>query len=540
MTKTDALKFSVEEYFTNHKISTVDDIRTISEGVLDVTYEKFDEHNVVCDKDKKWKLPDTLSTSQLALIIRSVFHVKTIRCCKNSNSSNDLLGIYVDDTLVEFLHGKYEDKKGIYVTDEEIFALIAQEFNFEITDREVDDLVSKMKRNSERVYRTTDEDLVPVANGIFNYKTKELLPFSPDIVVLTKSQVSYNPNAQLPMITMPDGLSWNPEIWMNELSDNPEVVNLLWEIIGAVIRPNVRWNKSAWMVSDTGNNGKGTLCEMMRQLCGEETCVSIPLSDFSKNFALEPLIRASAIITDENDVGTYIDKCGNLKAIITRDSLSIDRKFKTPVTFEFYGFMVQCLNESPKIKDKSDSFYRRQLFIPMTKCFTGSERAYIKNDYLHRKDVLEYILYRVLNMNYYKLSEPECCKEALDDYKGYNDPVREFWSEVRDKFVWDMLPKAFLYDLYRAWFERNCPSGTVQNQSTFLKDLIAATRNDDMWYFCKEDKRVPKGAMSEPELLIVEYNLSAPWRGRSTSRDPMKISVPDRLSDHYTNCFIRR
>ena len=59
--------------------------------------------------------------------------------------------------------------------------------------------------------------------------------------------------------------------------------------------------------------------------------------------------------------------------------------------------MVQCVNEMPRTKDKSESFYRRQIFIPFTKCYTGIERKYIKNDYLNRKDVLEYVLYKILN-----------------------------------------------------------------------------------------------------------------------------------------------
>ena len=151
---------------------------------------------------------------------------------------------------------------------------------------------------------------------------------------------------------------------MADLSDDPEIVELLWQILGAIIRPHVRWNKSAWLYSETGNNGKGTLCELMRSLCGDGSYAAIPLINFSKDFALEPLTRSTAIIVDENDVGCFIDKAANLKAVITNDVIPINRKFKTPLSYQFYGFMVQCLNEFPRIKDKSDSFYRRQLFIP--------------------------------------------------------------------------------------------------------------------------------------------------------------------------------
>ena len=126
----------------------------------------------------------------------------------------------------------------------------------------------------------------------------------------------------------------------------------------------------------------------MRQLVGEDSYASIPLTDFIKDFMLEPLVGVSAIIVDENDVGTHIDKADNLKSVITRDAIQINRKFKSPISLRFKGFMVQCLNEMPRVKDKSDSFYRRQLFIPFTKCFTDVERKYIKKDYLHSTEVL--------------------------------------------------------------------------------------------------------------------------------------------------------
>ena len=83
------------------------------------------------------------------------------------------------------------------------------------------------------------------------------------------------------------------------------------------------------------------------------------------------------------------------------------------------------LNEMPRVKDKSDSFYRRQLFIPFTKCFTGAERKYIKDDYLKRKEVVEYVMYKVLNMNYYEFDVPEACKTALEEYTNGVPPLLE-------------------------------------------------------------------------------------------------------------------
>ena len=204
-----------------------------------------------------------------------------------------------------------------------------------------------------------------------------------------------------------DGTDWDVVSWMGELSDDESIVRLLWQIVGAVIRPGVSWNKSAWFYSTSGNNGKGTLCSLMRNLLGRGSWESISLKDFSSPFMLEPLMRISAVITDENDTGTFVDDAAALKSIITGDPFQLNRKFKEPRTVLFKGFMVQCVNELPRLRDRSESMYRRLLVVPFEKRFEGNERKYIKDDYLKRKEVLEYVLYHLLaETDYYELDEP--------------------------------------------------------------------------------------------------------------------------------------
>lgn len=251
------------------------------------------------------------------------------------------------------------------------------------------------------------------------------------------------------------------------------------------------------MYSEKGNNGKGTLCVLMRQLVGEERYASIPLKYFGKDFMLEPLIRATSVIVDENDVGTYIDKAANLKAVITGDTIQVNRKFKQPISFKFKEFMVQCLNEMPRVKDKSDSFYRRQLFIPFTKCFTGAERKYIKDDYLKRKEVVEYVMYKVLNINYYEFDVPEACKNALEEYKEFNDPVRQFMSEIMPELQWDLVPFTFLYDLYKEWYKKYVGKQEVKSLQVFIKDVLNLLKDYPAWD-CPDSKKAvrPKNMMT--------------------------------------------
>lgn len=498
-TKSDTIREVTQSYLKSIDLNNPPSPSSIEEEILKNLYTKFNKHNAENPAELQWRYPDHLFPAQIADILLALFPIVNIACAGiKENHEYDILSIY----------RKKDEDKGIYVSAEHDLTRLAKEFCYTITFKETQEVINIIRNKAPRRERCSNKDLIAVNNGIFNYKTKKLIPFNPDLVFTAKSKVNYNENATNVTIHNPDDNSdWNVESWMNELSDDPEIVNLLWEILGAIIRPNVSWNKSAWFYSNTGNNGKGTLCELMRQLCGYGSYASIPLSDFCKDFMLEPLIRATAIITDENNVGTYIDKAANLKAIITNDVIQINRKFKTPIAYKFYGFMVQCLNEMPKIKDKSDSFYRRQIFVPFTKCFTGHERKYIKNDYLKRPEVLEYVLCKVLNMNYYSLSEPKACREALEEYKEFNDPVRQFVDEILPQTTWDLLPFAFLYDMYKAWFRLNMPNGTCQGKTTFMHDLTQVIQTNPDWDFSK-NQVYTMNHMNGEEPLAGLYKLS--------------------------------
>ena len=500
----------------------------IKEDIVNQTRTMIEMQNALLSKGTKLKVPDRLAAIQIARIIQRVELVARI-CCEKQDSKDspfDLIGVYNIDG----------PNKGVYDTSDRSLDMLISEYNFMATAKDVEKVKVFLRRLLDRKQRCMNPDLIAVNNGIFNYKTKILEPFDPDKVFLTKSRVDYNPNAQNVVIHNPDdNTDWDVESWMAELSDDSAIVELLWQVLGAIIRPFVRWDQSAWFYSASGNSGKGTLCELMRNLCGRRSAASISLSDFSKDFHLEPLIHASAIIVDENDVGVYLDKVANLKAVITNDVVLINRKFKMPVSYQFFGFMVQCLNEYPRIRDTSESFYRRQLFIPFDKCFTGKARKYIKDDYLSRKEVLEYVLFKVLNTNYYKLSEPAACRLILEDYKEYNNPIQSFAEEVIPETVWGLLPFGFLYDLYKAWFIQNSPSGKVQGRNTFVKeiaDMAEAGKIPGFMTKGRKERIRPKKLMDTPEPLISEYKLECWMNPTYRGSDPQQICVP-KLKDTY-------
>lgn len=524
-TKDETIRSVTIKYLDALDLSNLPGLDDLKGDLIEKTQQAFQLENSVKDKGLAWRIPDTLTPWQIASLILKIHHVHYISCTESRSSSDyDVLGVYQSDG----------PDAGLYVTDLNVLSNLIAEYDILADSRKIEEVIKILQRTAERCARCDDPDLIPVNNGVFNYKTKQLLPFTPELVFLTKSRVNYNPAAVNQVIyNTDDKTSWDVESWMNELSDDPEIVNLLWEIMGAIIRPFVHWNKAAWFYSEIGNNGKGTLCELMRGLCGDGSYASIPLSLFSQEFMLEPLVRASAIIVDENDVGGFVDKAANLKAVITQDVIQINRKFKSPMALRFRGFMVQCLNEYPRIKDKSDSFYRRQLFVPFEKNFNGIERKYIKGDYLHRTEILEYVLKKVLNTNYYSLSEPMACKAALDTYKGYNDPVRQFAEEIIPLCRWDALPYKFLYDLYKAWYSQNCPGGSIEGANKFTSQIRSLVKNQTIPGFCVQVNASCRelcfraSRITYPEPLILTYGLKAWQDPHYTGGDKQRICTPN-------------
>lgn len=492
--------------------------------------------NADLDSKSRMVAPKALNHSQIAELMMALYPIAKIIVSENEDDPDaNVLAIYQKE-------GKF---KGTYRYNKKDLRKIARQFKYGLNMREFEEIEEVLKDIAPQKRRTTDPDLIAVENGIFNYKTKELQPFDPELVYLSKSQVAYNDHAKnITIHNDDDDTDWDVETWVEELSDDPEIIKSLWEIMSAIVRPHVRWDKAAWLFSTKGANGKGTLVTLMRNLVGQNSYASIPIDDFSgKNqFSLAPLLNATSVIVDENDVGTYIDKAANLKAVVTNDVITIEKKGKDRIAYQFYGFMVQCLNEFPQVKDKTNSFNRRQLFIPMNKSFEGVERKYIKTDYLFRQDVLEYVLFKVLNTNFYTLSTPEASKEILEEFKSNNDPLYDFTSIMLEDLSWDVVPTDFLYDLYEAWYLKNVSKkGQIGSKIKFKREVetIIQQKFKDKWEYHKGQYRMTVTDITNPEPYIAQYKLED-WYADTTSTNVDKLSKPNLAGRRYSGVFKKK
>lgn len=316
---------------------------------------------------------------------------------------------------------------------------------------------------------------VPVNNGIVDVLNKKLLPFSPDLVFTAKIHTNLNLAATNPVIQIPGKGTWDVDSWLNSLG-SPSFVFSIKEVIQAACLPLAPRNKMAIFYSENGCSWKGTICQTIRNILGEESTISIPINEFSSRFALANLPNALAIVTDENDVNSFSKGMGVLKSVITSDVCSIERKGYDSYSYRFNGLVLQCVNDKIRSDDKSFSFLRRLHVIPFEHSFAkdGNENKLIKEYFIHRTDVLEYILKMVLVDMAYRDSFTETAetKAALQGFISATNNVVAFLDEVLAEAQWDLLPATdLLYESYKQYAKKVSPSGNLIGRNDFIASI---------------------------------------------------------------------
>ena len=433
----------------------------------------------------------------------------------------------------------YEDAgpdEGLYVPAEDRIRRLARQYHYTISSKDLNAVVESVRDSVSLLVESEDGDVVALANGLFDLRTKELRPFSPKVVLTSKASVAFREGATTCPV-MDDG--WSVDEWIRELANNdPEVEQLFWEIIAALFRPEHPFKKAALLYSPTGSNGKGTFLELLRHLVGVDRVATLSISDFGEQFLPEALCSAFAVLSDENEVGDFLRKAGAFKAWVTHDWIRINVKYGPARSVKGRGLCVFCVNELPASKDKSESFYRRFVAIPFLKRFVGEdENSAIKNDYVKRPKVLEYVAHKALMMPWFDtFVTPAVCDQLLGQIRVATDPVLQCAEEFLPQFKWDLRPWRFSFRLYSAWMRKEVPSGHPVGSREFIKRMTDyVDKNPSCGWFVPRGADGNQKAMSTQnrivgnEPLIVEYDLHE-WMDIQPAGGSMcKIGIPHNI-----------
>lgn len=484
----------------------------ISDELLQLIKAFIKKENQTLPKAERFAYPKVLPPEAIKQLICAKYIIRRIHYYDSLDDDN-------------FDIGFYDEKEGVYNTNPQALRKLIKSYNRSLKQTEYITMVEDLRADVEGVQREKAPHLVAVQNGIYNRHTHKLEPFHHEHVFLSKIQTDYNPNA-----SDVDIEGWSVNGWFNSLSSNPEIVSLLWLIILVMLTPHISWNKAICLYSPIGNNGKGTFTKLCTNLIGAKNCFNVDF-DSSSDFYLQGVEKAAAAICDEC-TSNIIKRVKDFKSLVTHDSLKVNRKGIKHIDIRPELSFLFCTNNLLKFNEKTEALYRRILYVPFEKEFEGCENKAIKNDYINRREVLEYVLKTVLELpEMESLPEPDVCKDVLELMKNNNDSVRLFFKEMLQKTVWKLLPYQFLYDLYRSWYRKNIPSGSPVGKHTFGVQCkqIFHNSNEYEWH----ETGIPtRNLMDEDEWLIDEYNLTGWMNNGYTGSDRQKKIDFCRLSSY--------
>ncbi|MGO1971622.1 MAG: phage/plasmid primase, P4 family [Propionibacteriaceae bacterium] len=421
------------------------------------------------DKGSRHNKIKELEPVQVAQIVHRLHHIAEVT--PGGADSDDGLGVLA-------IYQEDDEFAGLYRrADLGLLSRLARQFNYGNTDRWFTEFERSVREFAPKVTEDQDPDLVVMGNLIYDYRTDERISFSPDHVYLARNSETDLIEEQHPVPEVHDddgNVIWNYEAWWRETVPDEGTREYCQSVIGAALRPSVDWQVMPAMHSESGSNGKGSILEHVRALVGQRHCVSVPLKAYSSQFGKEQLIGKRLNLPDETPVGEFIKDASDLKSIITNDPITIDRKHKTPISYKPRIFTVLTLNGALNFQDKSESMDRRLAIIPMTQRFTGAAKdPAIKTDYLLRREVCEYIAYKVLveMPKYWQLDEPPSVQRALHRHKVETNTVLAFFEEYKDEFQRPFLPFAMLHALYKADLRDRSVRANPVDQNTFTKEI---------------------------------------------------------------------
>lgn len=294
--------------------------------------------------------------------------------------------------------------------------------------------LSKAKRSEVLSYldilirddrQMSDANYIAFKNGIYNITTRELEPFTPDIVITNKIEYDYDPTAYDQLL----------DKTLNKIACFDESVRaLLEECVGYCFYRRSELRKSFILTGDK-ENGKSTYLSLIEHLLGHKNITSLDLAELGDRFRTAQLVNKLACIGD--DIGSeFIANPNIFKKLSAGNPVTVEKKGKDPFDFSNYAKLLFSANDIPKIKDRTGAVISRLIIIPFDAKFTADDPDF--DPYIKYKLIktlpMQYLiniglagLHRVLERR--KFTESEKVQVALKEYEENNNPILSFLQE---------------------------------------------------------------------------------------------------------------
>ena len=227
-------------------------------------------------------------------------------------------------------------------------------------------------------------------------------------------------------------------------------------MINEATNSNYTRGKVGILYGPSGNNGKSTYLALTMNVIGRENVSTLKPPEFGEKFKVSQ-INGKVCNIGEEISDSYIDDIHNLMCIATGDPITVEEKGKPPFTLISKAFCAFSGNSLPRTRNK-DGWFRRALIVPFYADFSGQVNdPRIKDEYIKRQDVKEYVLKKALEMDFDKFIEPQIVKDEIREYQKHNDYIQAYVQDVYIENGYHTIirvPIAFVKADIKTYFER--------------------------------------------------------------------------------------
>jgi len=307
-------------------------------------------------------------------------------------------------------------------------------------------------------------DLICLNNGIFNFKTKELIPHSQDCYFDSHINIDYDPT----QTSCPNFVKY----LNHTFREQQDTIQNLILLGGYLIDPECKANKM-FMMDGAGAAGKSTLIDTYSMFFHDSQITALSLDELaSGSFDKEGLITSRVNFAAEQKRG-YID-AEEIKKIVSGDLIKVSRKFKLAATFRPKTKIIVACNGLPKFTDTSEGIFRRLIIIKFKNQYRSEkEIARMTNTeerHIYPKDPLLFgkikeeksAIFNLfiegliqLRESNYEFLDTDDAYESITEFKRDSDTVREFLEENYEVDLEAQTPIQEVYEYYRSWYRNN-------------------------------------------------------------------------------------
>jgi putative DNA primase/helicase len=248
-----------------------------------------------------------------------------------------------------------------------------------------------------------------------------------------------------------------------------EIQQCLQEFSGYSLTRSTVFEKCLLLIG-LGGNGKGVFIDIIRKMIGDEYTSNINLDsiDPKNTFNLIELYGKKINLAPDTNKCTMTSQ-GLLKSMISGETISVNQKFKDFLKFNPTAKWIIGSNFMLKFQDSSDGMARRLIIVPFNKQFGDGEKNlnYKSLDYWLEEDELSGVLNwaiqgynRLIKNNKFTVSQ--ISKKEIDNFKNYQNPIREFAVEHFEECSNGIVSSQEAYDLYKKF----CVSSGIYNPLT--------------------------------------------------------------------------